>query len=234
MPFLKDFHTMSSEKQWDLRAVIFDCDGTLVDSETLATALIVEMLAEQGVLYGQRAILDEFRGGKFADFVAAQRARHPLLDPVQFTLDFRRRSIVLLEQQVQEMPGALELVSTLNIEKSVASNGPRLKIETSLRKTGLLPYFNDRIISAYEIDSWKPAPQLVWQAARLMNTEPRHCLLVEDSVAGVEAGLAAGVRVIGFQLDAAARARFGDAVHNVERLAEIGALLARLAPGALH
>ncbi|BAL27360.1 HAD-IA family hydrolase [Azoarcus sp. KH32C] len=114
----------------------------------------------------------------------------------------------------------------LGLDKCVASNGPRDKIETCLRTTGLLPHFTDRIVSAYEIGSWKPEPQLVWHAAEVMQVEPARCLLVEDSRAGGEAGLAAGVQVVGYRLDRELRAHLGTRIHHADELAKVGEILA--------
>ncbi len=84
----------------------------------------------------------------------------------------------------------------------VASSGPREKIELSLRVTGLLPHFVGRIFSAYEIGSWKPDPGLFLHAARSMGVEPNVCAIVEDSIPGVQAGLAARMPVFGYALEA--------------------------------
>ncbi|HXP95484.1 MAG TPA: HAD-IA family hydrolase, partial [Telmatospirillum sp.] len=204
-----------------VEAVIFDCDGTLVDSETLAASVIVEILAEHGAVASYDEILAAFRGGKFANFVSGLCARFPQLDADDFSLCFRERSITVFEADLQPIPGAVELVRNLKLDRCVASNGPRKKIETSLRATGLLPFFNNRIVSAYEIGCWKPDPQLIWSATKLMSVDPQRCLLVEDSVAGIEAGLAAGVQVIGFRLDDAARARFGAQVRVIDDLSDV-------------
>jgi beta-phosphoglucomutase-like phosphatase (HAD superfamily) len=77
----------------------------------------------------------------------------------------------------------------------VASNGPRHKIELVLGLTGLLPWFEQRIFSAYDIGAWKPAPDLFLHAARQMGLAPADCAVVEDSASGIAAGLAAGMRV---------------------------------------
>lgn len=96
------------------------------------------------------------------------------------------------------MPGALAFVQSLALPKCVASNGPREKIETCLGAAGLLPYFTGHIVSAYEVKAWKPAPGLILEAARVLGLAPQQCLLIEDSHAGVEAGLAAGAWVAGY------------------------------------
>jgi HAD superfamily hydrolase (TIGR01509 family) len=86
----------------------------------------------------------------------------------------------------------------LHLPFCVASSGPREKIELSLRATGLLPYFRGRIFSAYELGSWKPEPDLFLHAAKVMAVAPARCAVVEDSVKGVRAGIAAGMAVFGY------------------------------------
>lgn len=209
-----------------IEAVIFDCDGTLVDSETVAASVIAEMLAEEGIDTSREQILLRSRGEKFARFVAELCAIWPQLDADDFTVRYRRRSNTVLAAELQAMPGAVELVERLGLDKCVASNGPREKIEICLAATGLLPHFTDRIVSAYEVGSWKPDPDLIWHAAALMGVEPSRCLLVEDSRAGVEAGLAAGVQVVGYRLAADLRTRFDGRIRFADELAQIAEVLA--------
>lgn len=96
------------------------------------------------------------------------------------------------------MPGALEFVESLKIPACVASNGPRIKIETCLKSVGLYPVFEDSIISAYEVQAWKPDPKIMLHAAGTLGLPPEKCLVVEDSLSGVEAGLLAGCYVAGY------------------------------------
>lgn len=209
-------------------AIIFDCDGTLVDSETLASRLMAEMLAERGCPLSYDEVLARFRGQKFADFVAGLSERFSAFDGEEFTQAFRARSLPYFRTHLKAIPGALDFVRRLTLKRSVASNGPREKIETSLSTTGFLPFFEGRIVSAFEVGSWKPAPELIWAAAACMGVEPPRCLLIEDSRAGVEAGLAAGVRVIGFDMEADDRKRFDGRIAFASDFAEVTALLAGL------
>ena len=106
---------------------------------------------------------------------------------------------VMLEQHLQPINGALEMVEQLRIPFALASNAPHHKIELCLRVTGLLPHFQGRIFSAYDVQRWKPDPALFLFAAERLGVPPARCAVVEDSLPGVQAGLAAGMKVIALQ-----------------------------------
>jgi beta-phosphoglucomutase-like phosphatase (HAD superfamily) len=115
------------------------------------------------------------------------------------------------------------LVAALNIPMCVASSGPREKIELSLSLTGLLPFFAGRIFSSYEVGFWKPDPGLFLHAAKAMAVEPSRCVVVEDSLPGIQAGIAAGMTVFAFQPDAI-DARIPAGVSVVQSLPQLQAL----------
>lgn len=208
-------------------AVIFDCDGTLVDSEGLAVEVIVGLLAEKGRRFEFAEIMSRFHGRRFASFIEELAGEVPGLDAEELTAGFRARTPVVFRERLQAMPGALELVAGLKVDKCVASNGPRDKIETSLGVSGLLPHFRDRIVSAYEVGAWKPDPALIFAATDLMGVAPGRCLLVEDSVAGVRAGLAAGVEVVAFRMGSALLGELAREVRQIDDLAQVSGLLQR-------
>ncbi|MBS7457507.1 HAD-IA family hydrolase [Coralloluteibacterium stylophorae] len=180
-----------------IRALVFDSDGTLVDSEGLSAEILAEVAAEHGVAVGADEMLERSRGLKFAEFQARLRADHPALEGVDIEDPFRKRSLDAFRQRLRPIAGAVELVRALPVDFCVASNGMRLKIETCLRAVGLLEAFERRIVSAYEVGAWKPDPRLIEHAAHLMQVPVADCLLVEDSVPGATAGLEAGTRVFG-------------------------------------
>ena len=180
-------------------AVIFDCDGTLVDSETLGNSVLVQFVAEHGLRVELNEALELFRGAKLADSVAIleQRLGRPL--PGSFIPELRLRMADAFRRQLQPIDGALELVAQCRLEKCVASSGPLDKVRLSLELTGLLRFFEERIFSSYDIKSWKPEPHLFLHAARQLKAAPADCCVVEDSILGVQAALAAGMSVVAFQ-----------------------------------
>jgi HAD superfamily hydrolase (TIGR01509 family) len=182
--------------------LIFDVDGTLVDSEELGTRVLLEVAAELGLRRPLKETNLLFRGWKLDDCVAQIRAwlNRPL--PDDFVAQVRLRTAETFRRELRAVPGAPELVRALKargIPICVASSGPREKIELSLSLTALLPYFEGRIFSGYELQTWKPDPGLFLHAARTLGADPAECVVIEDSLVGVQAGLAARMRVFAFQ-----------------------------------
>lgn len=182
-----------------MKTVIFDCDGTLVDSEVLAHEVLVEAVAEHGLVLSVEEALRSFRGGKMADCVAQLEARLGERLPDEFVPSLRARTAAAFRSGLRPVEGALELVRSLSPHVCVASSGPREKIELSLSLTGLSPFFEGRIFSSYEVGSWKPDPGLFLHAARVLGVAPADCAVVEDSLPGIRAGIAAGMTVFAFQ-----------------------------------
>ncbi|AMP02915.1 HAD family hydrolase [Collimonas pratensis] len=189
----------TDESNAPVELVIFDCDGTLVDSETVATDVMVEYLAELGMQLSAEVALARFKGGRMADCVAELEQMFGRSLPADFTKVLRDRIAPVLHQRLQPIEGALELVQSLKVPFCMASNGPLHQIKVSLSVTGLWSYFEGRIFSAYDVGSWKPAPDLFLHAARTMGVEPSRCAVVEDSLPGVQAGVAAGMQVFALQ-----------------------------------
>ncbi|HEY0287478.1 MAG TPA: HAD-IA family hydrolase [Pseudomonas sp.] len=212
----------------NIAGVIFDCDGTLVDSERLAAGLLRDILGEHQVSLSVEEVLTRFRGVQFALCMDGLCADYPALPGDDIGLSFRQRTLPLLREKLEEMPGAVEFVRGLHLPKCVASNGPRSKIETCLSTVGLLDVFHGLIVSAYEVQAWKPSPILIESAAQLLGLSAQQCLLVDDSVPGVLAGLGAGAHVAGYGdtdfSEFADHANF----HRVKDFAELKTLIQRI------
>lgn len=178
--------------------IIFDCDGVLVDSERLATSVIVGMANNLGLQLTVEEALPLFRGGKMADCVTEIERRLGKSVSESFVSDVRARMAEVFRSDLRPVEGVKEVLDVVRIPICVASSGPPEKIRLSLEVTGLLPRFTDCIFSAYEIGVWKPDPGLFLHAARTMGVPPHACAVVEDSVPGVKAGVAAGMAVFGF------------------------------------
>jgi beta-phosphoglucomutase-like phosphatase (HAD superfamily) len=123
--------------------VIFDCDGTLVDSEVLGNQVMVELAIEHGLQLTLEDAMEHFKGVKMAEAVAEIERRLGRALPEDFVPRIRQRTAEAFEASLLEVPGAKDLVSSVTTAKCVASAGPRAKIELGLSVTGLLPYFKD-------------------------------------------------------------------------------------------
>ena len=176
-------------------AVLFDCDGVLVDSERVAVECIVEFAARHGAGFGFDEALERFTGARMADTLRDIEERGKCKLPDGFEENLRAYMAAEFESRLEPMDGAAALVEALDVPYCVVSNGPRSKMEVTLRVTGLLEHFAGRIVSAYEVGVWKPDPALFLHAARMLGVAPERCAVVEDSAYGIAAGVAAGMQV---------------------------------------
>lgn len=179
-------------------AVIFDCDGTLVDSETLGNSVIVECCQEIGLSITLEKALQHFAGRKMAETIDLIASWHNQPLPPHFLETIRARMATAFEERLKPMPGVHALLAALNTPKAVASNGPLEKMEITLRVTGLLPYFEGHVFSAYQCESWKPEPGLFLYAATQMGVKASRCAVIEDSPLGIRAALRANMRAFGY------------------------------------
>ena len=201
--------------------VLFDCDGTLVDSEIVTAQAWAQQLAQYGISMTAAEALTRFKGVAMTQCVAeVERLRGGAALPSGFVPDLRAVMARLLREQLQPVAGALELIQALTLPFCLASNAPREKIELCLDVTGLHPYFQGRIFSAYDVQRWKPDPGLFLYAASCLGVEPCRCAVVEDSEPGMIAGLAAGMTVFALQIEEP-REPLPAGVHVIRELAEL-------------
>ena len=175
--------------------MLFDCDGVLVDSERVAIECIIEFAARFGAGFEFEEALERFTGARMADNLRDIEERGNCTLPDDFESSLRAHMASEFETRLEPMDGAAALVEALAVPYCVVSNGPRSKMEVTLRVTGLLEHFAGRIVSAYEVGMWKPDPALFLHAARMLGVAPGRCAVVEDSDYGIAAGVAAGMQV---------------------------------------
>ena len=179
--------------------MIFDCDGTLVDSEPLTNRLIAEMINELNISIDTSTCLELFAGktlGHITTFIKEQGVQ---IDDDAFEISYRERCFALFNEELKAIPGVEDLLKGLNVPYCVASNAPKKKMEITLPATGLAKYFSeDRIFSAYEVQKWKPEPALFLHAASRMNVLPSKCIVIEDTWSGAMGAMNAQIDVLGY------------------------------------
>jgi HAD superfamily hydrolase (TIGR01509 family) len=178
--------------------VIFDCDGVLVDSELIFARVLAEcLIAVDFPTTIDEAIMLGF-GKNRVTLSAAVAAQFGRALPDTFFETFAARSAAAFEHELSPMAGIEDLLAALPMPRCVASNGRLARVRRRLALTGLLPFFDPHVFSASQVALGKPAPDLFLFAAQQLGARPEDCTVVEDSVPGVEAAIAAQIPVVGF------------------------------------
>jgi HAD superfamily hydrolase (TIGR01509 family) len=178
--------------------VIFDCDGVLVDSELIFARLLAERLtAVDFPTTIDEAITLGF-GKNRTTLSAAVAAQFGRALPDAFFDTFAASSAAAFEHELLPVAGVEDLLAGLPVPRCVASNGRLDRVRQRLTVTRLLPFFDPHVFSASQVAYGKPAPDLFLFAAQRLGTAPEDCIVVEDSIPGVEAAVAAGMPVVGF------------------------------------
>ena len=198
-------------KPYDL--VIFDCDGVLVESEALACRIYVDLFAEYGHPLDYTETLHKFYGVTLTNRLKVSAQELGWTPPEEFVPKFNERLLELSERELLTLPHIHELIESLTVPICVASNGSRDEIEFRLKVARLTERFGNAIFSGTEVPHPKPAPDVYLAAAQSFNIHPSRCVVVEDSILGVTAGVRAGMKVYG-------HATFNSA----ESLREVGAI----------
>jgi len=184
------------------KAILFDCDGVLVDSEPISLEVLRDCLDDWGWPLSFEACLSHFLGRPLEnelDLIEAHSGRRP---DEAWIAEFRRQRDIALSKRVQATPGMHEALEEIypHFEGRIAcaSGADRRKIELQLTRTGLMRWFEGRVFSGHEVPRTKPAPDVYLAAAKFLGVEAQACLVIEDSPTGVQAGIAAGAKVLGF------------------------------------
>ncbi|MEY4708611.1 MAG: hypothetical protein RJB58_2334 [Pseudomonadota bacterium] len=184
------------------KAVIFDCDGVLVDSEVLALEVELAVLREQGLCFERDDYINRFMGLSYEAFhrvmdeEALLRIGRPISQVIREDLATRLRQTMIA--RLTEISGASAAVASVTLPKAVASSSTKEGLERKLRQVGLWDHFAPHVYSADHVSHAKPAPDLFLHAAEVLRIAPADCLVIEDSVNGVLAARAAGMRCWGF------------------------------------
>ncbi len=210
-----------------LELVIFDCDGVLVDSEPISNRVLAAELSRIGLATTAESSMRDYMGRSWSACVEIFESRLGRPLPADFTTGFFDRLEAALRAEVQPVAGIHAALARISTPTCVASSGRRDKMAVTLGVTGLLPHFEGRIFSAADVARAKPWPDLFLHAAATLRKAPAACVVVEDSPRGVEAGVAAGMRVLGYagrndarELEAAGAEVFTDMAELPDRLGE--------------
>jgi HAD superfamily hydrolase (TIGR01509 family) len=182
-------------------AVIFDCDGVLVDSEVLALEVEWSLLGDFGFSVDRAAYARRFCGLSEAEWCAALTREYPALsdrfDEFRATIE-QRLHAAYHGDGLRAIAGVERAIAAAPERRAVASSSSSALLAVKLQRTGLWPMFAPHVYGADHVPRGKPAPDLFLHAARALGVEPARCLAIEDSANGVRAGLAAGMCVWGF------------------------------------
>jgi len=177
--------------------IIFDCDGTLVDSEKISNRVIGGMLRDLGIKISDHETYLKFSGTSFANIMSFVEEQLGAMPDYNFEQTFRPLSLKEFKLHLQPIEGSLSFLKKLTIPFCVASNGPREKMRETLPIAGFGQLFDENnMFSAYDINIWKPEPDLFLMAAKKMSTPPNKCLVVEDTISGAMGAVNAGIDVI--------------------------------------
>lgn len=183
-------------------AVLFDCDGVLVDSEPITNGVLRDMLQERGWTLTRDECMRLFVGKAVKDEAALIEARTGQAVTEQWLARFRQRRNVALERDLVPIRNAVAAVVALHARFqgriACASGADLLKVRLQLEKVGLMRYFEGRIFSGHDEPRSKPFPDVYLAAAASLGVDPTRCAVVEDTVTGVTAGVRAGAMVFGY------------------------------------
>lgn len=176
-----------------IKCLIFDCDGTLVDSEYLCYQAIDAVLRPYNIYEDILDMMGLYRGKKLTTIFESLEQKHQVEFDDDFADNYRQKASELLQAHLQPVNGVTEILNSTPLSKCVASNGPQTKMREVLTLTNLLHHFGKNLFSAYDIESWKPEPDLFLHTASEMGFKPQECLVIEDSIVGIQAANAANI-----------------------------------------
>lgn len=179
----------------EIELVILDCDGVLIDSEIISAQMLVAELAGLGVQIDLAFVAKHFLGRSYPTVMAEIRSRFGVDLPPAFEEQYRARLLAAFETGLKIMPGVAEMLDQLRLPVCVATSSSPRRVQHSLALVGLWERLGPVTFTASEVQRGKPAPDLFLHAAARMGVAPASTLVVEDSLTGVRAGLAAGMTV---------------------------------------
>ena len=187
-----------SENNLSTDLIIFDCDGVLVDSELISNTVMSEMLTSMGSPTSYEECITLFLGHSWDDCLKTIEQRAQKKMPDEFYDMYIKKVFFRFEKELQPIKGITKALDNISHRFCVASSGPHEKINRTLTITGLIRKFKGKIYSAEDVNRGKPYPDLFLYAAKKMDSLASKTIVVEDSIPGIKAGLAAGMKVLAY------------------------------------
>ena len=178
--------------------VIFDCDGVLVDSETISNAVLSEVLKSIGLDLTPSDCIDLFLGKSWDYCIEIVKERLKTQPPDGLYESYIQKMFAKFDKELAPIESIEYALDNLPYPKCVASSGPHIKINKTLSITGLLNRFGENVFSANDVKEGKPAPDLFIYAAMKMGANPKNTLVIEDSIAGIQAAHKAKMTPLAF------------------------------------
>ncbi|MFT5786986.1 MAG: HAD superfamily hydrolase (TIGR01509 family) [Ascidiaceihabitans sp.] len=209
------------------KMVIFDCDGVLVDSETLGNCVLRQNLADHGLDLPLEQVMATFVGGTMVGVMKRAREMGAALPDDWLKLvyadiyDVLGRSV----EVIPHVPNLLDALDNTGIVYAVGSNGPMRKMEITLGRTGLWDRLVGRVYTSYDCAAPKPAPDVYLKAAHLAGIDPSDCVVIEDSATGARAAVAANMSCFGYCAETAVDLMTPHCVATFDDMRELPKLL---------
>lgn len=194
----------------DLKLIIFDCDGVLVNSEPIINRIFAKTLTESGFPITHEEVTQKFIGKSLVTCISIIEETYGRTVPVELIELCKEREMIAFQQELQATEGIATALEQITLPTCVASNSSHRHIQFVLKLTGLLHQFDGKLYSAYDVKRPKPFPDVYLYAAKQMEEAPENCLVIEDSVTGVQAASAAQMLVFGY----APRSHQGNSSHH--------------------
>ncbi|MFT7531783.1 MAG: HAD superfamily hydrolase (TIGR01509 family) [Gammaproteobacteria bacterium] len=184
------------------KTIIFDCDGVLVDSEVIYSAIERKHLVKIGLTYTNAEYQERFLGLTNDDYIYVlsvdYHGKYNKAFPTDYEKTITKESLLAFESELKEIEGAASFISTLKTPSAVASSSKLNALHRKLELTELRTLFGSHIYSGEQVPRGKPSPDLFLHSAKQLDVSPNQCVVVEDSANGVIAGVSAGMEVWDF------------------------------------
>ena len=186
---------MEIENYENIQLIIFDCDGVLIDSETISAKVISNQFNKLGIDINTQYVQKHFVGQSYLKVKGHVLKNFNIQLADNFEEEYRVELLKVFDKELKIVPGIENILKQLNTQKCVATSSSKKRATSSLKTVGIYEYVKDNIFSAYNLgDKGKPAPDIYLNSAKKFNIEPQNVLVIEDSLVGIEGGKRAGMR----------------------------------------